>query len=55
MERFVKYKGMQIFSYAICKGWGAKGPLGQRNVPENEKNEMSLCDIEIFKTAVVQK
>ena len=27
-------QGIQIFFYAICKGWGALGPFGYGNVPD---------------------
>ena len=32
-----------------------KGLLGKEMCLKNEKNKMSLCDMEIFKTAVVEK
>ena len=32
-----------------------KGLEGREMCLKNEKNDMSLCDMEIFKTAVVQK
>ena len=37
--------GMQIFFYAIGKGWGSKRAfLGREMNLKNEQNEMSLCD-----------
>ena len=55
MDRFVKYRACKSFPMQFAKVGEYKGRLGREMCLKNEKNEMSLCDMAIFKTVVVQK